>query len=116
MSELTKEQEKTWGGLCHFSTFSGYIVPFGTILGPLVIWLIYKDKSEYINAQGKEALNFQITIFIAAVVSGILIFILIGFLLLPIIGIAHIVLSIMAGVKAMNGEMYKYPLTIRFLK
>lgn len=116
MSELTKEQEKTWGGLCHFATFAGYIIPFGGIIGSLIIWLIYKDKSEYINAQGKESLNFQITVFIAVIISIVLSFVLIGLLLLPIVGFGSIVLSIIAGIKAMNGEMYKYPVNIRFIK
>lgn len=109
--------EKTWAMLCHLTALSGYIgVPFGNILGPLIIWLIKKDEMPVIDTQGKESLNFQISITIYALVSGLLCVILIGFLLLAILIIAQIVLTIIASLKANNGEFYHYPLTIRFIK
>jgi len=70
----------------------------------------------FVDDQGKEALNFQITVFIAALISGVLTFVLIGLLLLPIVVIGWIVLSIMAGIKANNGETYRYPWTLRLIK
>ncbi|HJS35162.1 MAG TPA: DUF4870 domain-containing protein, partial [Pseudoxanthomonas sp.] len=66
--------------------------------------------------QSKEALNFQITVFIAFVISWILAFVLIGLLLMPLIGIAALVLSIIGGVKANNGEAYRYPFALRLIK
>ena len=81
-----------------------------------MIWLIKKEESSFLNEQAREALNFQITIAIAMFVSAMLSVILIGFLLMPIVGLAALILSIMAAVKVSNGEAYRYPLTIRLVK
>lgn len=102
--------------LCHLLAFSGFIIPFGTILGPLVIWLIKKDQSSFVNDQGKESLNFQISIIIYSIVAAILCLIFIGFVLLIAIGIVWLIFVIIASVKANEGKMYRYPLTIRFIK
>lgn len=102
--------------LCHLLAFSGFIIPFGSILGPLVMWLIKKDQSPFVNDQGKESLNFQISIVIYSLVAAILCLIFIGFLLLIAIGIVWLIFVIMASVKANEGKMYRYPLTIRFIK
>ena len=59
-SHLSKD-EKTWGMLCHISTFCGMIIPFGNILAPLIIWLIKKEELPFVSDQGKEVLNFQIS-------------------------------------------------------
>ena len=85
-------------------------------VGALIIWLIKKDQSAYVDEQGKEALNFQITMLIAFVGAWILMFILIGMLLIPLLLIANLVLCIIAAVAASKGEHYKYPLAIRLLK
>jgi hypothetical protein len=85
-------------------------------VGALIIWLIKKDQSAYVDEQGKEALNFQITMLIAFVGAWILMFILIGMLLMPLLLIANLVLCIIAAVAASKGEHYKYPLAIRLLK
>ncbi|WP_246193419.1 DUF4870 domain-containing protein [Pseudoxanthomonas suwonensis] len=100
----------------HLSTFIGLIIPFGTLLGPLVVWLIKKDTMPFVNDQGKEALNFNITVLIAIVVSGLLTIILIGFLLLFAVGLAWLVLSIIAAIKANEGVAYRYPFTLRLVK
>ena len=84
-------------------------------LGPLIIWLIKKDESPYVNDQGKEALNFQITLIIAYAVAGALTFVLIGCFLLPLVVVADLVFCIIAGVAAARGEYYRYPVNIRFL-
>ncbi|OBR66746.1 orotate phosphoribosyltransferase [Paenibacillus oryzae] len=102
--------------LCHLLALSTFIVPLGSILGPLVMWLIKKDQSPYVDAQGKESLNFQISIAIYAIVASILILILIGGILLIGIGIFWLVFVIIASTKANDGIVYRYPLTIRFLK
>lgn len=108
--------ERMWGMLCHLSTFAGYLVPFGNILGPLVIWLIKKDEYAFVDDQGKEALNFQISITIYGLVSGILILALIGIPLLIAVVIFSVVMTVIAAMKANGGEYYRYPLTIRFVK
>jgi hypothetical protein len=108
--------ERMWGMLCHLSTFAGYLVPFGNILGPLIIWLVKKDEYAFVDDQGKEALNFQISITIYSLVSGILILALIGIPLLIAVIIFSVVMTVIAAIKANGGEYYRYPLTIRLVK
>ena len=115
MNEMTQEQ-KTWGMIAHLSSLAGLIIPLGNVIGPLVVWLIKKDTMPFVDDQGKEALNFNITVFIAAVVSGLLTLILIGFLLLLVVGLGWLVLTIMAGIKANEGQSYRYPFTLRLIK
>ena len=91
-------------------------VPFGHIIGPIVVWLTQKDSSEFINYHGRESLNFQLSITLYSVIAFLLCFIFIGFLLLPAIFIMHITLSIIAAMRANEGEYYRYPMTIRFLR
>lgn len=112
----TDKDERTWGMLCHLLAFSGYLIPFGSVLGPLVIWMLKKDEMPFVDDQGKESLNFQLTMLIAVIVSAILCFVLIGFLLLGVLIIFQIVVIIMAAIKANDGVKYRYPYTIRFIK
>jgi uncharacterized Tic20 family protein len=104
------------GLLVHLSALSGFIIPFGHLIGPLVVWLVKKDESEFIDDQGKEALNFQITVSIAYIVSAILILVVVGIVLLPVVAVGSLVLTIIAAVKANDGEAYRYPFTLRMIK
>jgi uncharacterized Tic20 family protein len=113
---LAKQEERSLGLACHLLAFVGMVFPFGNILGPLVIWLVKKDDSAFVDDQGKEALNFNITISIAGFVAFLLTFVVIGAILLPIIGIFWLVMTIVAAVKANGGEYYRYPLTLRLIK
>jgi uncharacterized Tic20 family protein len=115
-AEGISAEERQWGMFAHLATLVGLIIPLGSILGPLVVWLVKKDTMPFVDDQGKEAVNFQITIAIAGIVAGLLVFVLIGFLLLPVIGIAWLVLSVLAGIKANEGQYYRYPFAIRLLK
>ena len=92
-------------------------IPTGFV-GALIIWLINKDDSSkfFLIDQSKEALNFQITMLIAAIVSALLMIVLIGFLLLPLVGLVSLVFSIIAAIKANNGEAYRYPFALRLIK
>ncbi len=108
--------ERNWGMFCHLSSLAGYLIPFGHIIAPLVIWLIKRDESAFVDINGKEALNFQISITIYVLVSLVLTLLLVGIALLLAIGIADLVLIIIAGIKASKGEAYRYPLTIRFIQ
>ena len=85
-------------------------------VGALIIWLIKKDQSAYVDEQGKEALNFQITMLIAVVGAWMLMFVLIGFVLLPLLLVANFVFCILAAVAVSNGKNYRYPVSIRLLK
>jgi len=88
---------------------------FTGIFGPLIIWLLRRDQSEFVDHHGREAINFQITLYIAAFVSFILIFVLIGFAFLLLIFIAQFLFPILAAVSASRGQDYRYPLTLRLL-
>jgi uncharacterized Tic20 family protein len=101
--------ERNMAALAH-----GLAIVFG-FLGPLLIMLIKGEQSQFVKDQSKEALNFSITIAIAAFVSFLLCFVLIGFVLLPMVGIGAFVLHIVAAVAASRGEWYRYPLTLRLL-
>jgi len=107
--------ERMWGMFCHLSAMAGYIIPFGSIVGPLIIWSLKKDEFPFVDEQGKEALNFQISMFIYLVISAILIIVVIGIMLLIALGIFQLIMIIIASVKANNGESFRYPLSIKFL-
>lgn len=85
-------------------------------LAPLIIWLIKKDQSPFINDQGKELLNFQITVFIALIICGLLTFVIIGCVLMPIVIICNLVFSIMGAIAVNKGTAYRFPFNIRIIK
>ncbi len=107
--------ERNWAMFCHLISFTGYVVPFGNIFGPLVMWLLKREESPLIDDQGKESLNFQITWTIFFLISIVLCFVAVGLLILPVLMIAELILVIVATIKASEGERYRYPLTIRFI-
>ena len=108
--------ERNWGMFCHLAGFAGIIIPFGSIIGPLIIWLVKRDEMPFVNYNGKEALNFQITVMIGFVGAWVLMFVLIGALLMPLLLIANLVFCILAAVAVSKGEHYRYPFAIRLLK
>lgn len=114
--ETTSSPSRPWELASHLSAFSGYIIPFGNIIGPLVVWSMKKEEFPSVDTHGKESLNFQLSFTLYLFVAGIMIFIVIGFVLLPALIIMQIVFVIIATVKADKGEFYRYPLTIRFIK
>ena len=148
---MLDNHQKNIATFIHLSTFSRFIIPFGNFIGPIVLWVANKDKSEFIDAHGKQAINFQISILLYAVILGTLtipffifkIFNGIDFIdfhgfhdfhinigkpspllyiggglgVLAILGfILELVFIINASLKARDGKLYKYPLTINFLK
>lgn len=115
-SEGLTPDDKTFGMLCHLSGLIATAVIGLGFVGPLVVWLWKKDQSSFIDAHGKEALNFQITVLIAAAISFLLVFVIIGFFLLIVVGIGSLVLGILACVAASQGRPYRYPVCIRFIK
>ncbi|MBI3042227.1 MAG: DUF4870 domain-containing protein [Betaproteobacteria bacterium] len=111
------KDEQNWAMFCHLAALSGFVIPLGNVLGPLVVWLIKKETMPLVDQHGKEALNFQITVLIAFVISALLTVVLIGFVLMFVVGIGALVLTIIAAVKISNGQFdYKYPLAIRLIK
>ncbi len=119
--ELTEEKKNnkaiTWATFCHVGALSLYLgIPFGNIIVPLVLWLFKKNEFPFVDEQGKESLNFQISMTIYSIVAGLLAFALIGFLIFPILIVVHVTLTIIAIVKTNKGENYRYPITIRIIK
>jgi hypothetical protein len=110
------QEVRQWAMFCHLSALLGIWIPFGTLIGPLILWQMKRESDPFIDAQGKEALNFQITVAIAATISFFLMLVVIGFFLLGLIAIGALVLTIIAGVKANDGVPYRYPFTWRVIK
>jgi uncharacterized Tic20 family protein len=105
---------RQWAMLAHLSALAGLVIGLNW-LGPLIIYLVKKDEHPFIADQSREALNFNISVFIYFIVSAILIIVVIGLLLLPAVAIAWVILTVIATVRANNGEAYRYPLNIRFV-
>jgi len=120
--EINKDA-RMWGMICHLAGLCGLIpiVPvIGSIIGPLVVWQIKKDEFGFVDEQGKEAVNFQISILLYLLVSAILwvplSFVCIGAVIPVAISIVDLIFLLIAAVKANDGEHYRYPLSIRFIK
>ncbi len=110
------QSARTWAMICHVAGLGGYFIPIaGSIILPLVIWLLKRDEHPFIDDQGKEALNFQITLILYWVVAGILVLLLVGFLLFLLIPLYQILMIAIAAVKSRAGDRYRYPFIIRFL-
>ena len=99
--------DRTWGMLAHLSPIIGL-----GFIGPLIIWLIYKDKSPFVSDQAKEALNFNLSILIAALVLAAT---CIGIIVLPVVSIGGLVYSVLACMEANKGIWYRYPYTMRMI-
>jgi hypothetical protein len=112
------ESARSWCIGLHLSGFSGILMGWSLmhIIAPLVIWLIKRADSSEIDVTGKEVLNFQISYSIYTGISILLCFVLVGFVLLPIVLIAWLICMVLASVRTSNGEAYRYPFTIRFLR
>ncbi len=102
--------------LMHLSQFAGFVVPMGGLILPIVMWTTNKDKCDIVNQHGKNILNWIISSFIYIIVSLILMFVLIGFVTIFAIAICSLIFTIVGAVKANSGEVYKYPLSIPFIK
>lgn len=109
VAPMSDADQRLWATLAHVG---GIILGF---LAPLVVWLVYKDRGRFVEEQSKEALNFQITIVIGYVVSGITMIIGIGFLLFFVVWVISIVFAIMAAIAVNKGQAYRYPVTLRII-
>lgn len=110
------KEARQWAMFCHLSALLGIWIPFGTLIGPMVLWQLKRESDPFIDAQGKEALNFQITVAIASAISLLLMVVVIGFFLFGLVAIGALVLTIIGGVKANEGQPYRYPFTWRLVK
>lgn len=113
---VIEQQARMWAMFLHLSLLAGFLLPLAGLIVPILIWQLKKSELPGIDAHGKIAVNGIISATIYAVVSFLLIFVFIGIPLLSALGIAAIVVPIIGGIKANNGEVWPYPLTIPFLK
>ena len=111
---LPADQERLWAMLAHLLSFVAAYIALGFI-APLVVLLVFGPRSAYVRAHAVESLNFNLTWLLYAIIGVILAFLLIGIPILIALGIAYLVLVIIASVRANNGEFFRYPLTIRFV-
>ena len=119
-------QQRMWAMWCHLAAFAGWLVPIGSILGPLVVWLTKRQEYPLVDREGKKALNFQITTAICFVFFGVLFFfagitetlpiVILGIVGILGIGITWLVLVVLAAVRTNDGKDFNYPFSIRFLK
>lgn len=115
--ETQNREERTWAMLCHLSAFAIFLIPgVANIIAPLVILLIKKDQFPLVDDQGKESVNFQISITIYAIIFGILSFVLIGIPFLIALIVFAFIEIIVAAIQANEGNRFRYPLCIRFIK
>lgn len=112
---LSPDQERLWAMLAHLLSFVAAYIALGFI-APLTVLLIFGPRSAYVRAHAVEALNFNLTWLLYAIVAGVLAFLLIGIPILIVLGIAYVALVIVAAVRANSGQYYRYPLTIRFVR
>ena len=118
MSEQNEQPElsqdvRQWAMFCHFAAFFGLIFPFGNLIGPLIVWQLKKDLHPFVDDQGKEALNFQVSVALASVLCFLLMVVVIGFALLALVAV---VLTVIAGIKANEGQSYRYPFSWRLVR
>ncbi|MBH0115693.1 DUF4870 domain-containing protein [Salinibacterium sp. NG253] len=108
-AQLTATEDNQWASFAHLGGIIGF-------LPSLIIWLVFKDRGAFTNTEAKEALNFQITMAIAYIISNILTVVVIGAILLPIVFIVSVVFSIIGFTKAKDGTNYRYPFALRLIK
>ncbi len=113
---LQTQDEKQMGLFLHLSQLLNVLIPFGGVIAPIVLWQMKKDEMPALDAHGKMIVNWMISGLIYGVVSFILTFFIIGLLGFLALAIMGIVYPIIGGIKANNGELWEYPLTIKFLK
>jgi uncharacterized Tic20 family protein len=111
-----EQQVRQWAMFCHLAGLAGFLLPFGNVLGPLVLWLVKKDEHPFIDDQGKEALNFQLTVLFASLVCFVLMLVLIGFLLFAALSVVWVVFMVIAANQANLGQAYRYPCILRLVK
>ncbi|MBL8386555.1 MAG: DUF4870 domain-containing protein [Burkholderiales bacterium] len=110
--------ELNWAMACHLAALAGFFVPFGNLLGPLVVWLLKRADMPQVEVHGRESLNFQINVALLVAVCWVLVFVLVGVVLLPAVILGALFFTLRAAIRVSNGELgHRYPAwIIRFLK
>lgn len=108
---------RTWCAFIHASALLGVVLHFpGHLLSPLILWLVKRDDAPELNAHGKEAVNFQISMLIYNLVAAVFCLVLVGFVFLAVLWILNTIFVIIAAIQASDGKFYRYPMTIRFIQ
>lgn len=111
------QDERTWGMIAHLSAFAVFVFPLGgNIIAPLIVWLARRDTSAFVDAEAKEALNFNISVSLGWIVCGLLTFVLVGIPLAVILLLGWLVMTIIAAIKASEGTGYRYPIALRLVR
>ena len=126
-SEALAKEDRNMAMLCHLASFAMFVgIPLGNIIGPLVVWLMKREQSSFVDWHGKESIKFQISVTVYGISSGILIvygiisetlaLAFIGFVLLPLTLLFALIMTVVATMRANDGLRHQYPLTMRFIK
>src|SRR5207248_4369954 len=108
---------RSWCAFIHASALLGVVLHFpGHLLPPLILWLIKRDEASELDAHGKEAVNFQISMLLYNLVAAVFCLVLVGFVFLAILWVLNTILVIIAAIQASDGKFYRYPMTIRFIQ
>ncbi|MEH6394585.1 DUF4870 domain-containing protein [Pseudoalteromonas sp.] len=113
---VVDKEQRTWAMLCHLSALAGFIIPMGSIIGPLVVWLIKKEEMPLVAEHGRKSLNFQITMLIAYIICFILMFVVIGAILLPVVAIFSFIMVVIGAIKTNDGKSFSYPFSLNLIK
>jgi uncharacterized Tic20 family protein len=111
------QDERTWGMIAHLSAFAVFLFPLGgNIIAPLIVWLTRRETSAFVEAEAKEALNFNISVSLGWIVCGLLTFVLVGIPMGVVLFLCWLVLTIVAAIRASEGAGYRYPVSLRLVK
>lgn len=111
------KKSRIWGMLCHLTALLGVVgIPFGNIAGPLIVWLLKRNVYPFVDEQGRESLNFQLTMTILTLLAALLIYFRIGFFLILLIAGINFILVVLASFKTYSGESYNYPFKIQLIR
>lgn len=111
------QEDRMYAAACHFAGLPIFITTgLANIIAPLVIWMIKKDTMPFVDEHGKESLNFQLTLLIGYVISAVLVYFCIGIFLIGALLIVQIIFPLIAGIKAYDGQPYRYPMTLRMVQ
>jgi hypothetical protein len=115
-NRVLSDTERNWAMFCHLSAFASFFFPFGGIIGPLICWLSKRDESMWVNINGRNSLNFQLSMLLYMVLALPLILIIIGIPIIMMLVVLKIICIVIASVKASKGELFRYPLMIPFIQ
>ena len=113
--KMLDPQANQWAMILHLSLLGGYVVPLLGLIAPILIWQLKKDQFPILDEHGRNATNWIISSLIYGMISGVLVLVMVGFVLLFALAVVSIVFPVIAAIKANDGIVWKYPLAIRFV-